>query len=260
MTQVGNLQTGGLLIVNADDLGRDQRTTNRIIECVGSGSVSAASAMVYMSDSERASGLLAQVEVGLHLNFTTPFSASNVPRRLLEHQQRLARYLLAHRLSQLVFNPRLVRPFDFVVKAQLDEFRRIYGADPLKIDGHHHLHLSANVLLQGLLPPGVLVRRNFHFEQGEKGVLNRAYRTSVDWLLARRHRLVDFFFALPPAGDRHRLRRIRELAKRFVVEVEVHPVEQHEHDSLQALNDAEASTMAPAASPADVRAWVRGAA
>jgi len=260
MTQVGTLRSGGLLIVNADDFGRDQLTTDRIMDCVHAGSVSAASAMVYMADSERASRLAPQMEVGLHLNFTTRFTASDVPSRLLEHQERLARYLLCHRLAPVVFHPGLARSFGLVVRAQLDEFRRLYGFDPVKIDGHHHMHLSTNVLLQRLLPAGALVRRNFHFARGEKGAFNRAYRRGVDRLLAKRHRLVDFFLALPPAGDRDRPRRVRELAKRFVVEVEVHPVEQNEYDSLQVLNDTADPTVAPVTSSAKVRSWIRGTA
>jgi hypothetical protein len=215
--------------------------------------------MVYMADSERASRLGLPLEIGLHLNLTAPFTAPNAPTVLTDHQRRLANYLLSHRLAQVVYNPLLTQSFDFVVKAQLDEFRRLYGNAPRKIDGHHHLHLSTNVLLQRLLPKGGLVRRSFHFEAGQKGQLNRAYRGLVDWMLARRHLLADFFFALPPAEDCAGLRRIRELADRFVVEVEVHPVEQNEHDSLQILNNTGSLEGVLVATPAEARAWVRGA-
>lgn len=223
----------GLLIINADDFGRDIATTNRILECVALGAVSSVSAMVFMEDSERAAAIGRErgIEAGLHLNFTTPFSASNCPAELVKHQGTTARCLLRHRLSQMVFHPGLMRSFKYVVAAQIDEFRRIYGAAPDKIDGHHHMHLCANVRLQKLLPAGTLVRRNFSFDRGEKSVWNRWYRRSVDRGLARRHRLIDYFFSLPPLQE-ERLKRIYALALHSVVELETHPIQPQEYRYL----------------------------
>jgi hypothetical protein len=222
------------LIVNADDWGRDAVTTDRILECAVGGAVSSVSAMVFMEDSERAAAIVRErgIEAGLHLNFTTSFSASRCPARLVERQQELARYLLRHRLAQVVFQPGLIRSFEYVVAAQLDEFRRLYGVDPERLDGHHHMHLCANVLLQGLLPRRILVRKNFSFQSGEKGVCNRLYRRFVDEMLARRHRLADFFFSLVPLEPSSRLQRIFSLASQFVVEVEAHPVNPEEYRFL----------------------------
>src|SRR5580700_2369503 len=97
----------GRLIVNADDWGRDRNTTDRISECSLRGSVSSVSAMVFMEDSVRAATLASErgIDAGLHLNFTTPFSAQDCPAALAQHQQPLARYLLRHRLAQVVFHP-----------------------------------------------------------------------------------------------------------------------------------------------------------
>lgn len=226
----------GLLIVNADDWGRDPVTTDRILECSLRGAISSVSTMVFMEDSERAAAIARErgIEAGLHLNFTTQFSASGCPARLLKHQQELTRYLLRHRLAQVLFHPGLIHSFEYVVAAQLDEFRRIYGADPYKLDGHHHMHLCANVLLQRLLSPGTIVRRNFSFQPGEKGLWNRLYRQFVDRRLARRHRLVDFFFSLTPLAPPSRLHRIFSLARQFIVEVETHPVNPEEYRFLVA--------------------------
>ena len=107
------------------------------------------SAMVFMEDSERGAALAGEqgIDAGLHLNFTTPFSACGVPSTLGDHQRRLARYLRRHRFAPTVFHPGLTRSFEYVVSAQLDEFRRLYGAEPDRIDGHHHMHLCANVLV-----------------------------------------------------------------------------------------------------------------
>jgi hypothetical protein len=187
----------GLLILNADDWGRDAQNTNRALDCVLCGAVSSVSAMVFMDDSERAAAIARErgIDAGLHLNFTCQFSGRGTPARLIEHQQRLSRFLQWHRLAQTVFHPGLANSFRYVVSAQLDEFRRIYGEPPRRIDGHHHMHLCANVILQKLMLPPIIVRKNFDFQSGEKGLWNRMYRGLIDGILRRRHYLLtDFFF------------------------------------------------------------------
>lgn len=217
---------GGLLIVNADDWGEDVVTTNRILDCVRRGSVTSVSGMVFMKDSERSATLACdwQIDAGLHLNFTTPFSASKIPSRLAEYLDKVAAFLRAHRLAQVMYHPGLTTAFEFLVASQIEEFRRLYGFIPLRFDGHHHMHLCANVRMQRLLPPSTVVRRSFSFRRGEKALLNRLYRKRVDAVLARRHRLTDYFFSLAPFSATHRIVQILELARTAVVEVEVHPV------------------------------------
>jgi len=230
----GEAPHAGLLIINADDWGRDRETTDRILDCVARRTVSSVSAMVFMEDSERAAATAQEsgIDAGLHLNFTAPFSARGCQARLTEHQRHITSYLLRHPLARVIFHPALVRSFEYVVAAQLDEFHRLYGADPGRIDGHHHLHLCANVLSQRLLPVGVLVRRNFSFQPGERSLVNRLYRKAVDRKLARRHRLVDFLFSLAPLAAQGRLERILSLARQFVVEVETHPICPDEYSFL----------------------------
>ena len=218
----GEASHNGLLIVNADDWGRDRETTERTLECLDRGGVSSVSAMVFMEDSGRAAAIARGrgIDAGLHLNLTTPFSAPACPGRLVERQGELARHLLRHRLAPVIFHPGLVRSFEYVVAAQRDEFSRLYGAEPERVDGHHHMHLCANVLLGGLLPRGAIVRRNFSFQPGEKSFCNRFYRRVVDRMLARRHRVVDFFFSLAPLEPRSEGGRLaRELVAQQLEEL-----------------------------------------
>ena len=224
----------GLLVINADDWGRNRETTDRTAECVHRGSVSSVSAMVFMQDSERAAGIAREREIdaGLHLNFTTPFSAANCPARLAQHQQRIAQCLRRHRLAQTLFHPTLMGSFEYVASAQLEQFCRLYGSKPGRIDGHHHMHLCANVLLARLLPRRTIVRRNFHFQPGEKGFAQRLYYRLVDRLLLRRHRITDFFFSLTPLKPTERLQGIMRLARQFAVEVETHPANPDEYQFL----------------------------
>lgn len=246
--------SGPRLIVNADDWGRDEYTTRRTFDCVRRGTVSAVSAMVFMEDSERAAALALEhgVDAGLHLNFTAPFTGAGCSPRLMAAHRKVIAYLRRHRLAQLVFNPTLVGSFAYVVAAQIDEYRRLYGAGPDRLDGHHHMHLCSNVLLQRLLPPATVVRRNFSFRPGEKSGLNRAYRRLIDGRLARRHRLQDFLFSLAPLEPAARLDRIFELSRTHVVELETHPVQPDEYRFLMdgdIVRRMEGIRIAPASLP-----------
>jgi predicted glycoside hydrolase/deacetylase ChbG (UPF0249 family) len=229
LTSRDPLQTG-LLIVNADDWGRDVYTTERILDCLLHGSISSVSAMVYMGDSERAAAIARErgIDTGLHLNLTTPFSAAACPAKLKDHQRRVAEYLRRRSFARAVYHPFLWRSFEYAVRAQIEEYGRIYGLKPERIDGHHHMHLCANVLLCHLLPPGTIVRRHFSWESGEKLLRNRLFRQFTDTLITRTYRLVDFFFSLPPLEPPTRLQRIFSLAYQSVVELETHPVNPQE--------------------------------
>jgi chitin disaccharide deacetylase len=224
----------GVLIMNADDWGRDTANTDRTLDCVARGTVTAVSAMVFMEDSERAAKIAREqgIDVGLHLNFTTPFSGPGVSAVLGGHLEKVSRYLLKSRSAQVVYHPGLTESFKYLVSAQREEFCKLYGAEPKRLDGHHHMHLCANVLMGGLLPAGTKVRRNFSFFPGEKSFANRLYRRAMDGLLARRHELSDFFFSLPPLTPLSRLQKIFALANEFKVEVETHPVSLDEYRFL----------------------------
>lgn len=226
-------EKSGFLVVNADDWGRSQETTDRTLDCVTCGAVSSVSAMVFMEDSARAADIAREREIdtGLHLNLTIPFSAAGISSRLADQLQRLARHLRRHRLGHVLFHPGLRESFHYVVSAQLEEFERLYRARPKRIDGHHHAHLCANVVFAKLLPEGTIVRRNFSFRPGEKSLGNRFYRKFVDRRLSLRHRLTDLFFSLPPM-EPERLQRIFSAARECTVELETHPVIEDEYRFL----------------------------
>src|SRR5260370_8126721 len=185
-------------MVSADDWGRDRVSPDRAVECILQGTVSSVSAMVFMEDSERAAVIARQrdVDVGVHINLTTRFSAQDCPARLVEHQRQLTHYLRQHRFAPIIFHPWLARSFEYVVAAQIDEFRRLYEKVPERLDGHHHMHLCANVLLPGLLPLGTIVRRNFHFLPGGKSLPNRLSPNSIAHTLPPRHLLIYYFSPL----------------------------------------------------------------
>jgi hypothetical protein len=207
--------------------------------------------MVFMEDSVRAAELAGRDNLasGLHLNFTEPLSGGDYPPRLFEQHLRIMRYLRASKIARGIFHPGLISAFDYVVRVQRDEFARLYGFDAARYDGHHHMHLCANVLQQRLLPHGTYVRRNFSFERGEKPLLNRTYRQWQDERLRRRHRVTDFLYPLLDAvADAPRVARLFALSKRYVVEVETHPRCPREHDLLMGqsvVSETLANSMLP---------------
>jgi predicted glycoside hydrolase/deacetylase ChbG (UPF0249 family) len=221
-----------MLIINADDWGHDEHTTSRILACVKRGAVSSVSSMLFMRDSERAAALARDhgIDAGLHLNLDTSFSARRLSGKLLEHQLKLAHFL-RNRFARPFFHPRLVNSFEYAVSAQFDEYNRLYGAPPQRIDGHHHVHLCANVLLSGLLPASSVIRPHFASERGEKRIRNSLFRCYAQCMLAKRYRTVDCLVALPPL-EPSRLMRIISRSNEATIEVETHPVNPAEFELL----------------------------
>jgi predicted glycoside hydrolase/deacetylase ChbG (UPF0249 family) len=231
-----------VIIINADDFGRSRSETDAALRCFAHGRVSSASAMTFMSDSERAAelGRSSGLDIGLHVNFSEVFTGPSVPARLLDQHSRIVRFLKRSRYALLVYHPGLRTHFRQVYQAQFDEFLRLYGRSPSHIDGHQHMHLCTNMLFDGIIPTGVKVRRSFTFEPGQKSLINRTYRTLVDRVIERRHRTTDFFFALKNCFRYRSLDRVFDLARTSTVEVAVHPVVSPEYAYLMSDECGEA--------------------
>jgi chitin disaccharide deacetylase len=180
--------------------------------------------MVFMEDSERAAELAKEneLDVGLHLNFAEPFTGKNYPAELDHYHGRTVRYLTRNKYAQLLYNPLLRKEFVY----------SLFGRPPSHIDGHHHMHLCANMLLTNMIPAGIKMRRNFSFWPGEKSLLNRTYRGLADRWLARRYRLPDYFFDLAQCFQEKKLDRVATLAKSNNVELMTHPIVRVEAEFL----------------------------
>ncbi len=223
-----------MLIINADDWGRSPVETDAALRCHQGGRITSVSAMVFMEDSERAAELAKEneLDVGLHLNFAEPFTGKNYPAELDHYHGRTVRYLTRNKYAQLLYNPLLRKEFAYSYRAQSEEFVRLFGRPPSHIDGHHHMHLCANMLLTNMIPSGMKIRRNLSFWPGEKSLLNRTYRGLVDRWLARRYRLPDYFFDLTQCIRERKLDRMAALAKSNSVELMTHPIVHAEMDYL----------------------------
>ena len=239
-----------MIIINADDWGSTRAETDAALSCYAKGRITSVTAMVFMEDSVRAAQLAKEsgIDVGLHLNLSQQFTEKSCEETLREYHARICGFLCSSKYAGVLYNPALRKQFRAVYEAQVGEFIRLYGKQPSHIDGHHHLHLCANMMLDRIIPAGNGVRRNFSFRPEEKGFLNRTYRRLVDRRLARRYRLTDYFFSLSQSLSSGNLARIAELAKATRVEVMTHPVKAHEYrylmseDHLALLSNLEKGT------------------
>jgi predicted glycoside hydrolase/deacetylase ChbG (UPF0249 family) len=223
-----------MLIINADDLGRSVSETDAALDCYRAGRVTSVTAMVFMNDSERAAqlALANSISAGLHLNLTESFAAVSASSELTERHERVARFLTRAKYSSLIYNPTLSNDFRYIYETQIEEFIRLYGRPPSHIDGHQHQHLCANMLLDGVIPRGLKVRRTFHFWPGEKSFVNRTCRKVINRLVKSRYSGTDYFFALVQCLERTRMEKILELGRRCSIELMTHPANPSEREYL----------------------------
>lgn len=214
-----------MLIITADDWGMNAKATNSILTCFRLGSLTSCSAMVYMADSIRSSqkALENGLDVGLHLNFIAPFTSTGASSTLIHSHEQVRRFLSKSRYHSVFYHPWLRKHFDYLFRKQYDEFLRLYGKEPSHLDGHRHLHLCMNVILDNILPMGSTIRRNHTFNVGEKDAVTRLYRRIVDRRLAARYRITDYFFDVWPFESIGRIIEIVKLSGNYTVELMVHP-------------------------------------
>lgn len=225
--------------MNADDLGYDVRTTDAILASHARGAVTSATALVWMTDSERAADLARRggCPAGLHLNFIEPYTAADVPERARDDQTRLCEHFAAGGTRALLYDRRIREPLRRCVRDQLDAFVALYGTLPTHWDGHRHKHLSLNVLLE----PGPLAslpaRRSFSYAPGEKPFANRMLRDAVSWVARQRFGGPRYFHSirdLAPELGGEGLERAVARAQDATVEVMVHPGEDSEFAFINA--------------------------
>jgi predicted glycoside hydrolase/deacetylase ChbG (UPF0249 family) len=214
---------GGLLIVNADDFGGNRLATDRIAECMASGGVTSTSAMVYMSDSQRAATIARsqQLPTGLHLNVTQAFDDPTTPRDVRDRQARVTQYFANKRLRRFTYNPVLNAHVRRCVADQLERFHELFGCTPSHIDGHNHAHLSPTVLLA--LPKGMPIRSGFTNDGSYLGALLRKTRQAM---IRNTHATTDYFFAIDVLGQASTENQIDQMlgfADHASVEIMVHP-------------------------------------
>jgi predicted glycoside hydrolase/deacetylase ChbG (UPF0249 family) len=214
-----------MLIINADDLGRNERATNNTLACFRHMLVTSGSFMVFMADSVRAADVISQagLDTGLHLNLTLEFDGLGVPAKLRDDQAPIRRYLRRGKWAKTIYRPFFRNKLHYLFRTQYDEYCRLFGKEPTKVDGHHHMHLCMNMILGHIMPRGLWIRRNYTFVRWEKNALNRLYRRLLDAWLTKRYRCPDSFFSIEPMNNARRLAGIVDRAYTSNVELAVHP-------------------------------------
>ena len=224
----------GLLIVNADDFGGNPLATDRIAECFLLGAITSTSAMVHMSDSERAASIAKSRElpVGLHLNLTQPFEDPATPRAVRERQAAAAHRFAGSRVQRLSYNPFLSGLVRACIEDQLECFRALYNHEPTHIDGHNHAHLSPTVLLA--LPAATRTRTAESSARGtpSPGALLRRARAGF---ISQRFITTDRFLAIDRLGSspsEQEINRLLAPADRSSLEIMTHPDRERDHRLL----------------------------
>ena len=236
---------GGLLIVNADDWGYDEEVTRMIADCHLAGGLTSTTAMMFMEGTEEAAARakeLPALGVGLHLNLIEGYTERATPPATRDRQRRLLEYFRPRRRRRWLYDPRVRHDVDRIIADQLERFVELYGRQPSHLDGHHHCHLAANVLLSSNLPRGMAIR-NALSDAHRPNPLTDVLRLTRRKLLSPRFRSTDFFFSIetawpglagtPPAGK-------LGLSQQASVEVMVHPAFPHEYAPLQSPEWTEA--------------------
>jgi chitin disaccharide deacetylase len=222
--------SSGLLIINADDVGRCRAETDIAVALFREQRLTSGTFMMFMEDTERAVGLAREhgMGTGLHLNLSQAYNGRAPSAAARKAHERIVRFMRRSKFAVLLYHPGLRAAFRDVFRSQAEEYERLFGQAPRHVDGHQHRHLCANMLWEAVIPRGCSVRRNFSFFPGDKSRINRAYRRWVDGRLARWYRLTDYFFSL---GECLRGRRVgvpAQLAREHPVEVMTHPIHPEE--------------------------------
>jgi chitin disaccharide deacetylase len=240
----------GLLIVNADDWGYDEATTGAIVDCHRAGGLTSTTAMMFMAGSEEASSIAGrhpQLGVGLHLNLFEEYSGDSASVSVRDRQRRLLDGFQHLRRRRWLYDPRIRQQVDRVVADQFDRFVELYGRAPTHVDGHHHSHLAANVLLSPSLPRGTAIR-NALSDTHRWNPLSSALRAVRGRLVLSRLRSTDYFFSIEtvwpgltgaPPPDK------LEMSRHASIEVMVHPAFPEEYEPLQSPAWVEALRQLP---------------
>ncbi len=241
----------GLLIVNADDWGYDEPTTQAIADCHLAGGLTSTTAMMFMTGSELAASLAGEhldLGIGLHLNLFEEYSGESVPISVRDRQRRLLDGFQHSRRRRWIYDPRIRRQVDRVVADQWERFLALYGRGPTHVDGHHHSHMAANVLLSRSLPRGTAIR-NALSDAPRPNPATKTLRAARRRLVLSRFRSTDYFFSIetawpglagPPPEEK------LGLSQRNSVEVMVHPAFPREYGPLQSAEWAATLQSLPA--------------
>ena len=132
------------VIINADDYGRDQSTTDAIVDCFLKKKITSTTLMVVHKDCKRASNIAKEIGLptGLHLCLDEGYPVGDPLKvsSFLDEQGEL------NVNSRLLFRGRVhLNELFLEVIAQIKKFNEL-GLQMTHIDSHHHLHCHPLIL------------------------------------------------------------------------------------------------------------------
>ncbi len=226
----------GLLIVNADDFGGNRLATDRIAECFQVGAITSTSAMVYMSDSERAASIApSRVSFPLACTSTSP-SHSRIParrRQFASARQRPRAALPAaacNASATTQFLSSLVRAciddqlecFRALLRPRADTYRR---PQPRPSEPHRAAGIAgSDTYAHGRKPYGREAKPGCAACVGQRGAV-----------IARRYTTTDKFLAIDRLGSSPSAQEIDRLlapADKASLEIMTHPDRERDHRLL----------------------------
>jgi predicted glycoside hydrolase/deacetylase ChbG (UPF0249 family) len=240
--------TRGLLIVNADDVGYDAHHTDATLECLTARRLTSATAMVYMEDSDRASALLkdADLGIGLHLNLSEAFTDPKTPGPIRARQGKLLSRFHEdgpRRLRRWLYDPLIQAEVERSIADQFQRFQELYGRPPTHMDGHQHVHVSPNVFLARAIPTGTAFRNSLNRYPVRRSAVGIA-RTVRQRAISARFRSTGHLFDINDVDPRRLAPGQADpwlrLADSATVEVMAHPGFPHEFDCLMSPEWGEA--------------------
>jgi predicted glycoside hydrolase/deacetylase ChbG (UPF0249 family) len=247
-----------MLIVNADDWGYDQATTDAIADVYRAGRVTSATAMVNMQDSRRAAKLagVSSIPLGLHLNLMEPYSDVLASPDVRHRQEWIVSRYRGGQLLRWMPSRGLFAHVCQCVDDQLEAFAQLYGVAPTHVDGHQHGHMSTAALWALARRGERVIRRSFTFRSTDKSAFNRVSRFMLNGFISARFLSTERFHSirdLHPRLGGHGLDVVISEAHRRDVEIMVHPGIADEHEILMSSEWGRLLAGAPLGSYRDLR-------
>lgn len=164
------------LILNADDFAFNAAVSRGIVTLAQQGRLTATSAMTlsprWATDAPALAELRGQVDVGLHLDWTSPFAVH------AGHGRGLKRAMLVAVLGG--YSQAKARE---VIEKQLDAFEQVWQAPPSHIDGHQHVHQFKGIR-DALV--GIMAKR-YNDVSSEQRPYLRISKGASSWLNVKAH-------------------------------------------------------------------------
>ncbi len=231
------------VIINADDYGRDKKTTDAIADCFLQHKITSTTMMVVHEDCERASGIAREIGLptGLHLCLDEGRPAADPAKitTLLDQQGNL-RVTSKRLFSGKVRQGELFLELGAQIK-KMDEL----GLRMTHLDSHHHLHCHPLVLPvffmnRQRLPRLLKIRIPRNFEPGSRlklyGMLKYSYKMSAKFLLGYFFKTADYFTSITSYLDNHTMQLEKILAavprRNSSIEIMCHPGELEQYSFL----------------------------